>query len=141
MILVINKNLWRWFSWLALDLKKVTQKHCDLILISLTSSNHILKLHKANIYKIDSQWEFAICLRELKSGFCDNLERWAKMGGGREAQEEGTDPWWSMAETNTMAIILQIKIRKKRTLWIRVFMKIDIMGWDWAKNKYPCSIC
>ena len=26
------------------------------------------------IYKIDSQWELAVCLRELKQGLCDNLE-------------------------------------------------------------------
>ena len=26
--------------------------------------------------KIDSQWEFAICLRELKQGLCINLEGW-----------------------------------------------------------------
>lgn len=67
-------------------------------------------------------YEFAISLRELKSGLCDNLERWAGMGGGREAQEEGdtciptAHPWQSMAETNTIAIILQIKTKKKRTL-------------------------
>ena len=70
---------------MASDLKKVTHKHCNLLLISLTSSNHILKLHKANIYKIDSQREFAICLRELKLGLCDNLEGWAGMRGGKEA--------------------------------------------------------
>ena len=28
-----------------------------------------------SICKIDSQWEFAICLRELKQGLCINLER------------------------------------------------------------------
>ena len=32
------------------------------------------------ICKIDSQWEFAVCLRELKQGFCINLEGW---DGGR----------------------------------------------------------
>ena len=26
------------------------------------------------IYKTDSQWEFAVWLRELKQGLCDNLE-------------------------------------------------------------------
>ena len=38
------------------------------------------------IYKIDSQWEFAVCLRDLKQGLCINLEgydggRWE--GGSR----------------------------------------------------------
>ena len=36
------------------------------------------------IYKIDSQWEFATCLRELKQGLCINLERWDGEGCGRE---------------------------------------------------------
>ena len=40
------------------------------------------------ICKIDSQWEFAVWLRELKQGLCDNLEGWdgREMGGrfGRE---------------------------------------------------------
>ena len=99
---------------MASDLKKVTQKNCNLLLIFLTPSNHILKLHIANIYKIDRQWEFAICLRGLKSGLCDNLEGWARVGSGWEAQEEGnicvpmTDPRQSAVETNTIAIILQI---------------------------------
>ena len=30
--------------------------------------------------KVDSQWEFAVCLRELKQGLCINLEGW---DGGR----------------------------------------------------------
>ena len=28
------------------------------------------------ICKIDRQWEFAVCLRELKQGLCINLEGW-----------------------------------------------------------------
>ena len=28
------------------------------------------------ICKIDGQWEFAVCLRELKQGLCINLEGW-----------------------------------------------------------------
>ena len=35
---------------------------------------------KITIYKIDSQWEFAVCLRELKQGLYFNLEGW---DGGR----------------------------------------------------------
>ena len=34
--------------------------------------------------KIDSQWEFAVWFKELKLGFCDNLEGWDGVGGGRE---------------------------------------------------------
>ena len=36
------------------------------------------------ICKIDSQWEFAVWLRELKQGLCDNLEGW---GGERDGRE------------------------------------------------------
>ena len=38
------------------------------------------------ICKIDSQWEFAVWLRELKQGLCDRL----KGGMGREVWEERT---------------------------------------------------
>ena len=41
------------------------------------------------ICKIDSQWEFAVCLRELKQGLCINLEGWNGEGDGREAPEGG----------------------------------------------------
>jgi len=35
------------------------------------------------LYKIDSQLEFAVCLRKLKQGLCINLEGWdgREMGG------------------------------------------------------------
>ena len=41
-----------------------------------------------NICKIDSQWEFPVCLRELKQGLCINLEGWngREMGGGSEGR-------------------------------------------------------
>ena len=41
------------------------------------------------ICKIDSQWEFAVFLRELKQGLCINLEGWNGEGDGREAPEGG----------------------------------------------------
>ena len=34
------------------------------------------------------QWEFVVCLRELKQGLCIDLEGW-EGGDGREVQEEG----------------------------------------------------
>ena len=34
------------------------------------------------ICKIDSQWEFAVCLRKLKQGLCINLEGWEGGCGG-----------------------------------------------------------
>ena len=39
--------------------------------------------------KIDSQWEFAVCLRKLKQGLCINLEEWDGAGDGREVQKGG----------------------------------------------------
>ena len=41
------------------------------------------------ICKIDSQWESAVWLRELKQGLCDNLERWNGEGDRREFWEGG----------------------------------------------------
>ena len=41
------------------------------------------------ICKIDSQWKFAVCLRELKQGLCINLEGWNGEGDGREIWEGG----------------------------------------------------
>ena len=41
------------------------------------------------ICKIDSQWKFAVCCRELKQGLCINLEGWNGEGDGREAPEGG----------------------------------------------------
>ena len=41
------------------------------------------------ICKIDSQWEFALCLRKLKQGLCINLEGWDGSGDGRKVQEGG----------------------------------------------------
>ena len=41
------------------------------------------------ICKIDSQWQFAVCLSELKQGLCINLEGRDGEGDGREGQEGG----------------------------------------------------
>ena len=41
------------------------------------------------ICKIDSQWEFAVCLRKLIEGLCVNLKGWGGKGGEREIQEGG----------------------------------------------------
>ena len=39
--------------------------------------------------KIDSQREFAVCLRKLKQGLSINLERWDGEGDGREVRKGG----------------------------------------------------
>ena len=41
------------------------------------------------IFKIDSQWEFAVQLRKLKQRLCINLEGWDGEGDGREVQKGG----------------------------------------------------
>ena len=41
------------------------------------------------ICKIDSQREFAVCLRKLKQGLCINLNRWDEEGDGWEFQKGG----------------------------------------------------
>ena len=62
-------------------------------------------IHCITICKIDSQWEFAVWLRELKQGLCNNLE-WDGEGDGRGVQEEGdiyipmADSCWYMTENN-----------------------------------------
>ena len=37
--------------------------------------------------KVDSRWEFAVCLREHKQGLWINLEEWDGEKDGRENQE------------------------------------------------------
>ena len=41
------------------------------------------------ICKTDSQWKFAVCLRELKQGLCINLEVWDEERDGRDVQNGG----------------------------------------------------
>ena len=41
------------------------------------------------IWKIQSQREFALCLRKLKQGLCINLEGAGWEGDGREVQKGG----------------------------------------------------
>ena len=50
------------------------------------------------IYKIDNQWEFAVCLRKLKQGLCINPEEWGGEGDGREVQKR-VDICISMADS------------------------------------------
>ena len=50
------------------------------------------------ICKIDSQREFASCLRKLKQGLCINLEGWDGEGDGKEVQK-GVDICILMADS------------------------------------------
>ena len=59
------------------------------------------------ICKTDSQWEFAVWLRELKQGLGNNLEGRDGQGGGRDVQVGGdigkpmADSCWCLVETHT----------------------------------------
>ena len=50
------------------------------------------------IYKIDSQWEFAVWLRKLKQGLCINLEGWDGEEDRKEFQK-GADICIPMADS------------------------------------------
>ena len=58
------------------------------------------------ICKIESKQEFAVWIRELKQGLCDNLEEWDGEWYGREVQEGGdmgvsmAASCWFMTENN-----------------------------------------
>ena len=60
------------------------------------------------IYKIDSQWEFAVWLRKHKPGLSNNLEGWDGEGGWRDVEVGGdigkpvADFCWCLVETNTI---------------------------------------
>ena len=41
------------------------------------------------VYKIDSQWKFAMWLRKLKQGLCINLKGWDGEEDGSEVQKGG----------------------------------------------------
>ena len=78
--------------------------------------------------KTDSQWEFAIWLRELKQGLCDNLEVGDAEGDGRKVWDRGdmgvpmADSCRGLTTQFCKAIILQLK-------------KIQ-----WQKNKVICNV-
>ena len=41
------------------------------------------------VCKMDSQWEFALCLKKLKQGLCINLEGWGGEEDGGRFKREG----------------------------------------------------
>ena len=70
--------------------------------------------------KIDSQWEFAVWLRELKQGLCNNLEGWDGETGGKtggKLKREGTYVYlwlisvnvWQKTTKFCKAIIFQLR--------------------------------
>ena len=88
------------------------------------------------ICKIDSQWEFAVCLRELKQGLCNNLEGWDGEADGREVEEGGGTVYlwlihvdvWQKQTKFCKAIILQFKNKlKKNKLKKKKKGRLDIL--------------
>ena len=87
------------------------------------------------ICKIDSQREFAVWLRELKQGLCDNREGWDGEGGGRG---HGcvylwlihVDVWQKSAQY--CKAVLQLKInfllQKKRICLLRQWTQVQSLG-------------
>ena len=70
------------------------------------------------ICKIDNQWEFAVCLRELKPGLSNNLEGWDGEGDGTDVQVGGCcsvvqsclnlcDPWTAAYQVSLSFTISQ----------------------------------
>ena len=51
--------------------------------------------------KIESQWEFAVWLRERKEGLCDNLEGWDEGDGrGEDMGVPRADSCWCLTENH-----------------------------------------
>ena len=69
------------------------------------------------ICKIDSQWEFAVWLGELKQGLCGNLEEWDGEEGSGGRGHLWVNLWliivdvWQKTTKFCKAIILQLKNR------------------------------
>ena len=82
-------------------------------------------------HKIDSQWEFAVWLREHKEGVCDNLEWWNGEGDGKEIWEGGDKDVpmadlvgiWQKTTKFCKAIIIHLKKEKN---WQNIFSKKKI---------------
>jgi len=70
----------------------IPRKNADVILIKSGGEEEMYGKSNMETYiticKIDSQREFAVCLRKLKQWLCINLRRWGGEGDGREIQRE-----------------------------------------------------
>ena len=48
-----------------------------------------VKWKHITICKIDSQWEYALCLRKLKQWLCISIEGWNEEGDGSDIEKGG----------------------------------------------------
>ena len=72
------------------------------------------------ICRIDSNWELAIWLRELKQGLCDNLEGWGGEGDGKEGNMNVpmADTCWCLTENKqTKNSVKQLSFNLKINLF------------------------
>ena len=84
------------------------------------------------ICKIDSQWEFAVWLRDLKQGLCINLEGWNGEGDGGRFKREGIYVYLWLIWTSLVA---QMVTRLPTMQEIRV----RPLGWeDPLEIQYSC---
>ena len=71
----------------------IPRKNADVILIKSGGEEEMYGESNMETYiticKIDSQREFAVCLRKLKQWLCINVKRWDGEGDGREIQKGG----------------------------------------------------
>ena len=101
-ILYINKYVWtleRWYWWMYLQ-SSSGDADIEIRLMDMVGEGEGGMNWESNIEtyiticKIDSQWEFAVCLRELKQGLCINLEEWDGEGGSRGRGHMYTYGWF-----------------------------------------------
>ena len=117
------------------NLPQLEKTHLQQQRLSADKINNLKKKTPFNmeiyntICKIDSQWEFAVWLRELKQGLCDRL----KGGMGREVWEERTWVYlwlilvdvWQKTTKFCKAIILQFNNLKKISLTKKKKLKLE----------------
>ena len=103
-------NLERWYQRIYLQGSSGETERVDLRTRERGGEGEIYGESNMETYitmcKIGTQWEFAVCLRELKQGLCINLEGWDGEGDGRHIQEGGdigipmADSCWGLTENN-----------------------------------------
>ena len=119
----IYVNLERWYWWIYLQ-GSSGEKDIENRPMDTARRQERVRCKESNmeiyitICKTASQWEFAVWLRELKQGFCDNLEGWGGEGDGREVWEGGdmgvpkVDSYWCLTTKFCKAVILRLRINK-----------------------------
>ena len=105
-------NLERWYWWTSLQDSKedadIEYRLADTLGEREGGTNwkSSIETYALPYVKLNSQWKFAVRLRELKKGFCIKPEGWDGERDGKELQEEGimdvpmADSFWCLTEHN-----------------------------------------